>query len=436
MIKRYLPTVGRARLQSRVFGYLPKNSFLESVHGASEITSPRLRHRSGQARVTINGRDHYLGPHGSQASKKEYDRIVAEYLASDRSPSFGISNVVYTVAMLMRDYLHHAKAYYGEGVNSEWHRIKLPCAVLKELYMDLPADEFGPDQFKVVRKRMVDQGCKPRKLKNGEKSYKPNSRSTVNAHGKRIVRMFKWGASEGKFAPLVYDRLRLVPSLRRGRTNANETSAVKPVADSVVQATILKLPETVADMVRLQLLVGCRPSELCKLTPSLFNRTCDVWTAELDQHKTAHHGHSRILYFGPKAQAIVSKYINDRGVSDPLFRPVDTEALIRERRRRERISPPTTGNRTGTNRKKDPKRKPGAAYTTAAYAKAVARAALAAAVDHWSPNQLRHSRATLIRSMFGLEATAATLGHSEIAVTQVYAEQDRTKAIEVARAIG
>ena len=33
------------------------------------------KHRaSGQAVVTLNGHDHYLGPHGTRASKVNYDR--------------------------------------------------------------------------------------------------------------------------------------------------------------------------------------------------------------------------------------------------------------------------------------------------------------------------------------------------------------------------
>lgn len=52
---------------------------------------PKYRkHRaSGQAVVTLGGRDFYLGPHGTKASRREYDRLIAEYLASGRSPSFG-----------------------------------------------------------------------------------------------------------------------------------------------------------------------------------------------------------------------------------------------------------------------------------------------------------------------------------------------------------
>ncbi len=44
------------------------------------------RHRaSGQAVVTLSGQDFYLGPYGTQVSKREYDRVVAEWLARGRS---------------------------------------------------------------------------------------------------------------------------------------------------------------------------------------------------------------------------------------------------------------------------------------------------------------------------------------------------------------
>jgi hypothetical protein len=39
---------------------------------------------SSQAIVTLDGRDHYLGPHGSAASKAEYNRLVGEWQANGR----------------------------------------------------------------------------------------------------------------------------------------------------------------------------------------------------------------------------------------------------------------------------------------------------------------------------------------------------------------
>lgn len=43
----------------------------------------RWRWASGQAVVTIAGVDHYLGPHQSATSRREYDRLVAEWLVAE-----------------------------------------------------------------------------------------------------------------------------------------------------------------------------------------------------------------------------------------------------------------------------------------------------------------------------------------------------------------
>ncbi len=50
------------------------------------------RHSSGQARVTINGKDHLLGPYGSPQSKEAYGRLIAEYSASGAPKTFGESS--------------------------------------------------------------------------------------------------------------------------------------------------------------------------------------------------------------------------------------------------------------------------------------------------------------------------------------------------------
>ena len=49
---------------------------------------------------------------------------------------------------------------------------------------------------------------------------------------------------------------------------------------------------------------------------------------------------------------------------------------------------------------------------------------------------VKHAAATAVRRQFGLEAAQCVLGHSKAAVTEVYAERDLAKAVEVARAIG
>ena len=44
----------------------------------------RKHKQSGQAIVTLGGRDHLLGPHGTKTSKAEYDRLIGEWLQNGR----------------------------------------------------------------------------------------------------------------------------------------------------------------------------------------------------------------------------------------------------------------------------------------------------------------------------------------------------------------
>ena len=44
----------------------------------------RKHQASGQAVVSCHGGDFYLGPYGTKASRIEYDRLIAEWLAGGR----------------------------------------------------------------------------------------------------------------------------------------------------------------------------------------------------------------------------------------------------------------------------------------------------------------------------------------------------------------
>ena len=39
---------------------------------------------SGQARVRIDGKDYFLGRHGTKASRNEYRRVINEWLARQK----------------------------------------------------------------------------------------------------------------------------------------------------------------------------------------------------------------------------------------------------------------------------------------------------------------------------------------------------------------
>ena len=60
----------------------------------------------------------------------------------------------------------------------------------------------------------------------------------------------------------------------------------------------------------------------------------------------------------------------------------------------------------------------------------------AAALPHWHPHQLRHTKATEIRRAAGLDAARAVLGHRTPTITEVYAEIDTGKAAEIMERLG
>jgi len=388
---------------------------------SSSFVPKYRKHRgSGQAIVTLGGRDYYLGPYGTKVSHREYDRLIAEWLATGRSPSFGASGEELSISELLVDYLRYAKKYYGEGSKSEFFHYRRVARPLRELYGRTAAIDFGPLQFKAVRQKIVGEGC---------------SRRFVNACMGRIARIFRWGAGEGMVPASVPQALGMVDGLRRGKTEAPETAPILPIDESTVDATLPMMPAIPADMVRLQRLTGMRPAEVCQLRPCDVDRSGDVWKYTPRKHKTQHHGHKRDIFIGPKAQAVLLRYLA-RDSSAYCFRPCDSEAKRLVEQEANRKTPRSCGNVRGSNVKKKPKRKAGERYETDSYRRAIHRACDKAGVPRWSPNRLRHSAATEIRKRFGLEAAQVTLGHASADITQVYAERDNTLAIEVAAKIG
>ncbi len=410
---------------------------------------PKYRkHRSsGQAVVTLNGRDFYLGPHGTKASKIQYDRLLGEWLQNSRNPLFALSEEL-TVVELSARYYKFAKGYYQRNgkCTGETPSIRIALRFLREWYSKTPAVEFGPLSLKSLRQRMIDEN---------------HSRSYVNSQINRIKRMFKWAVAEELIPSSVSQGLTAVTGLRLGRCGARETEPILPVDELTVEQTLPYLTSVVADMVCIQRLTGMRPAEVCLLRPYDLDKAAEVWVYKPATHKTEHHGRTRTIFIGPQAQAILLRYLA-RASDEYCFRPCDSEAKRLSAKSEARVTPLSYGNRPGTNRKRKPKKGPGNWYTTHSYRRAIhyacdkafphpdlgskVRSVMTAIQvanlkkwqsDHrWSPNQLRHAAATEVRKQFGLEAAQIILGHSAADVTQVYAERDLAKGLEVARLIG
>lgn len=109
---------------------------------SQRIPAYRLYRRTGQAVVTLSGKDHYLGPYKSQASREEYDRLITEWLANGRSDVSFRKPAELTVSELMLAYLRFAEGFYVDdrGIRTkEYAAIKSAMRPLRRLYGRTPA---------------------------------------------------------------------------------------------------------------------------------------------------------------------------------------------------------------------------------------------------------------------------------------------------------
>ena len=170
------------------------------------------------------------------------------------------------------------------------------------------------------------------------------------------------------------------------------------------------------------------------MRPGDIDRSSDVWTYTPERHKTEEFGKQRIVYIGPQAQEILRPFLL-RKTTAYCFSPIEAEAERNEQRRAARSSP-MTPSQTRRKPKKKPQRAKRNRYDVAAYRRAITYGIKKAGVPHWHPNQLRHSRATRVRREHGLDVAQIILGHKLCDVTQVYAEVDRVRAIEIVEKCG
>ena len=113
------------------------------------------RHKtSNRAFVRIGGKMYYLGKYGSAASRREYDRIIAEFVANGRQPFYNPDEL--TVEALILRFLDHAEKNldYCKGAKE---RIIAILRLLNDLYGKILVSQFTPSALKVVRQKFLDR---------------------------------------------------------------------------------------------------------------------------------------------------------------------------------------------------------------------------------------------------------------------------------------
>ena len=138
---------------------------------------PRLKHRvpsfrlhkaSGQAVVTLGGRDHYLGGYGCPESHEAYDSLIAEWLGNGKRVSQpgtqpdpnGTKGVELTINELLVAYWEFAEQYYVKNgkPSGELEPIRQSLKPLTRLYGKTLVSDFSPGKLRSVRHDMMEAG--------------------------------------------------------------------------------------------------------------------------------------------------------------------------------------------------------------------------------------------------------------------------------------
>ena len=363
------------------------------------------------AYVYINGNRIGLGQDGPE-SKQKYEATIAEWLANGKHlPS---NNHDITIKSLCERYLTFAKGYYTES--NEYESFERVSKILISLYGTDNANNFGPKKLQAVRQKMILKGWQ---------------RSSINKQTQRTRAIFRWAEANELIERGMSEYLSTLAPLKKGRCpGVPEGKNVKPAHIEDIEAIQPYVSRQVWAMIQLQLLTGARPGEIVLLKLADIDRSEIVWIFRPERHKNEYRDIEREIYIGKQAQSIITNFLFGKHPSDYIFSPADANREAKQR---------TAAGSRRKNQKanlKSTDRTIGSHYTTHSYRRAIKRGCEKAGVESWSPNQLRHNAATIIRKEYGLEAAQIMLGHTRADVTQIYAERDREKAISIAKILG
>ena len=383
--------------------------------------------------VTIHGRNFYLGKYNSPESKEEYARLIAEHFGSGSPPAVDPSTGLVAIGnneLILRYWKEHVEHHYvknGEPTERQYH-IKLALAPLRKLYGQTLAQDFGPKKLKAVRNEIIEEGVRTRGGLN---------RGYVNDHVGIIKRMFRWAVSEELLSrdigPALCAQLDAVENLRKDKDpRVHEGRNVPPAPKSDIRRSRRFMSRQIRTMVDLLLITGMRPDEATIMRPLDIEKANGIWLYRPSDHKMDYKGVRRVIPLGPRAQKLLSPWL-DRDSNAYCFSPREVVEAQREKRRNGRERDTHTGPKVNKRRGV---RQPREHYDDESLCQAVGRACESAGVNKWTPSQLRHNAATRIKKTFGRETARQLLGHGSVVTTNNYIEEEISEAIKAMKKTG
>lgn len=337
-----------------------------------------LFHISGQARVSIAGRDFYLGKYGSPESLARYHSLLATYAETgtlpDETPTHQAEAAV-TVLNLIAEYRQRVLPKYESKLGTKY-RLGRVLGILEERFGSVPVTSFGPRKLELVRDELLSTG---------------NCRRYVNDQTRDVVRLFRFGVARELVDPKVLTALSALESLKPGE--APDRPKREGVALHVVAETLPHLDPIVARMVRLQLATAARPSEIFGMKPRMVDQSGSVWIYRPEEHKTSHHGKQKVI---PISQDAQSELLPSMGPDPNAYCFLTSK---------------------NTPWDKD------------SYRRHITRACEKHGIEHWTPYMLRHASLQAVRNAVGAEAAQALAGHTHLSTTEIYAKASEERAV-------
>ncbi len=217
-----------------------------STTSVSRVPKYRRHKPTGQAVVTLNGRDIYLGKWNTKQSWAEYNRLTGEWLAAGRcrpTPEMDL-----TVAELGVRYLRFAQGYYRKNgeATSTVDMVRRAIWWIRQDYGHTFAAKFGPVALEALQTKMIAADL---------------SRNTINETVATIRRMFRWGTAKELVPAGV---LQAPPCLACGKAGVPRPGSLNPCDQSPTTwwtGPCPTFPRSSPDMVRFERFTGCRPEE-------------------------------------------------------------------------------------------------------------------------------------------------------------------------------
>lgn len=324
-------------------------------------TPTYLYHPRGIGRIYWRGEFRNLpGDFNSPESLAAYHRICQYVAVTGQLPEESPPEL--TVAGLCEKFMTYAEVRYS-GSN-EARNLGYAVKELADLFADAAAVKFGPASLKVVRAEIVKRGL---------------CRATANRRAKQIVQIFAWAVEEELIGPEVWQALKAVRPIPKGRDGSFDYDPVRPVDLEHYRRTIEAIAPHYRAALEVQRMTGMRSGELLAMRPQDVDMTGRHWYYRPVHHKTRHTIGDKIIGIPePAASILIERMPKDWTCRWFPWR-VDT------------------------------------------HYHAILRVCAKHDIPRWHPHRLRHNAATIIEEAFGSrEPARLLLGHTNEKTTGRY----------------